>query len=312
MSDVDPPDAMRDLKEARAAGQEATTTLMAGRVRWAVLGGAVFAGSVVAKLVEPESSYLISVVLVPVAAIAFVLSFSPRWGWLTGRRARLRGRAGMKVRALSFVTMLGALVLFLVVDKAGQSLLDESYPVVAGAAVGLVLALAGRTLEVPAGDMFGTILQVVLAPVLAGLVLRTFADRWITPVLPVLPLVSVGGIVLVVAGIVGANAEEVMATGALVAFAVVLHNGFGLLLGYLVGRIGGLPEAGRRAISVEVGMQNSGLAAALATTYFSPLAALPGALFSVWHNVSGALAASFWARRAPEGEGSAPAEQVWE
>src|SRR5690625_2856695 len=143
MSDVDPPDAMRDLKEARAAGQEATTTLMAGRVRWAVLGGAVFAGSVVAKLVEPESSYLISVVLVPVAAIASVLSFSPRWGWLTGRRARLRGRAGMKVRALSFVTMLGALVLFLVVDKAGQSLLDESYPVVAGAAVGLVLALAG-------------------------------------------------------------------------------------------------------------------------------------------------------------------------
>ncbi|WP_017610483.1 bile acid:sodium symporter family protein [Nocardiopsis xinjiangensis] len=173
----------------------------------------------------------------------------------------------------------------------------------------LVLALAGRTLEVPAGDMFGSILQVVLAPVLAGLALRTFADRWITPVLPVLPLVSVGGIVLVVAGIVGANAEDVMATGALVALAVVLHNGIGFALGYLVGRIGGLSEAGRRAISVEVGMQNSGLAAALATTYFSPLAALPGALFSVWHNVSGALVASFWARRAPGGEDAVPAEQ---
>lgn len=176
----------------------------------------------------------------------------------------------------------------------------------------LVLALAGRTLEVPTGDMFGTILKVVLVPVLAGLALRTFADRWITPVLPVLPLVSAGGIVLVVAGIVGANAEDVMATGALVALAIVLHNGLGLLLGYLIGRIGGLSETGRRAISVEVGMQNSGLAAALATTYFSPLAALPGALFSVWHNVSGSLVASFWARRAPEGKDSAPAEQAWD
>ncbi|WP_017574805.1 bile acid:sodium symporter family protein [Nocardiopsis kunsanensis] len=176
----------------------------------------------------------------------------------------------------------------------------------------LVLALAGRTLEVPAGEMFGAILQVVLVPVLAGLALRTFADRWITPVLPVLPLVSVGGIVLVVAGIVGANAGDVRETGGLVALAVVLHNGLGFLLGYLVGRFGGLSEAGRRATSVEVGMQNSGLAAALATTYFSPLAALPGALFSVWHNVSGALMASFWARRAPEGEDSAPAEQAQE
>ncbi|WP_017613343.1 bile acid:sodium symporter family protein [Nocardiopsis salina] len=169
----------------------------------------------------------------------------------------------------------------------------------------VVLALAGRTLEVPAGEMFGTILGVVLVPVLAGLALRTFADRWISPVLPVLPLVSVVGIMLVVVGVVGANADDIVATGALVALAVVLHNAFGLALGYFIGRLGGLPEPGRRALGVEVGMQNSGLAAALATTHFSPLAALPGALFSVWHNVSGALLATYWSRRAPdEAEGA--------
>lgn len=170
----------------------------------------------------------------------------------------------------------------------------------------LVLALAGRTLEVPAGEMFGTILGVVLVPVLAGLALRTFADRLVTPILPVLPLVSVVGIMLVVVGVVGANADDIVSTGALVALAVVLHNAAGLILGYIVGRLGGLPEPGRRAISVEVGMQNSGLAAALATTYFSPLAALPGALFSVWHNVSGALLATFWSRRTPDGSEDDP------
>lgn len=166
----------------------------------------------------------------------------------------------------------------------------------------LVLGLAGSTLPVAAGDLFLSILQIVLGPVLAGLLLRMAAPNLVERLLPAMPLVSVTGIVVVVAGIVGANASAVLGTGLLVALAVVLHNGLGLGLGYLVGVVGRLPDSARRAVSVEVGMQNSGLAVALATAHFSPLAALPGALFSVWHNLSGSALATYWARRAPEGE----------
>ncbi|MCY9784376.1 bile acid:sodium symporter family protein [Nocardiopsis sp. EMB25] len=164
----------------------------------------------------------------------------------------------------------------------------------------IVLGLAGSTLPVDTGALFLSIVKMVLLPVLAGLLLRRFADRAVTAALPALPLVPVTGIVVVVAGVVGANADTVLGTGPLVALAVVLHNALGLGLGYLIGRIGGVPESGRRAVSVEVGMQNSGLAAALATAHFAPLAALPGALFSVWHNMSGAAVATLWARRPPQ------------
>ncbi|NYH50461.1 BASS family bile acid:Na+ symporter [Nocardiopsis arvandica] len=173
----------------------------------------------------------------------------------------------------------------------------------------LVLGLAGSTLPVPAGDLFVSILKVVLFPVVAGLLLRMAAHRFVERILPAMPLVSVTGIVVVVAGVVGANADTVLSTGLTVALAVVLHNCLGLGLGYLIGRGIKLPETARRAVGVEVGMQNSGLAAALATAHFAPLAALPGALFSVWHNMSGALIATYWARRVPEGDPVEPAPE---
>ncbi|GAA1078566.1 bile acid:sodium symporter family protein [Nocardiopsis composta] len=169
----------------------------------------------------------------------------------------------------------------------------------------LVLALAGSTLPVDAGDLLVSILQVVLVPVVAGLVVRAVASRAVDKVLPLLPLVSVGGILVVVAGVVGANADAVASTGLLLGLAVILHNSLGLGLGYLVGRVTGLPESARRAVSIEVGMQNSGLAAALATAHFAPVAALPAALFSVWHNLSGAALATFWARRPVQAEEAA-------
>ena len=86
-------------------------------------------------------------------------------------------------------------------------------------------------------------------------------------------------------------------TIATIFLAVVLHNGFGLGLGYLAGKVGRLDDRARRALAFEVGMQNSGLAATLATAHFSPLAALPSAVFSLWHNVSGAIVAAWLARR---------------
>ncbi len=114
-----------------------------------------------------------------------------------------------------------------------------------------------------------------------------------------LPFVSVFAIAAVVAVIVGLNAPRLATAGPRVLAAVVLHNAAGLGAGYLLARLARADEASARTIAIEVGMQNSGLAVALALKLFSPAAALPGAIFSVWHNVSGALLAAFWSRRPP-------------
>lgn len=95
---------------------------------------------------------------------------------------------------------------------------------------------------------------------------------------------------------VGASKGAIAQSGLLIFAVVVLHNGLGYLIGYLAARAGGLNMAKRKAIAIEVGMQNSGLGAALATAYFSPLPAVPSAIFSVWHNISGALFANWMAR----------------
>jgi bile acid:Na+ symporter, BASS family len=164
----------------------------------------------------------------------------------------------------------------------------------------LVLLLAGQFLPVDAGDLVVSIVQIVLVPVLVGLVLRRLAPRAIERALPGLPLVSVSAITVVVMAVVAGSADALRDVALLLIVGVMLHNAAGLALGYGVAAVCRVPESSRRAISVEVGMQNSGLAAALATAHFTPVAALPSALFSVWHNVSGAALASFWARRAPE------------
>lgn len=161
----------------------------------------------------------------------------------------------------------------------------------------LVLWLAGEFLPVDAGGLFVSIIQIVLVPVVVGLLLRRFAARVVEKVLDALPLVSVVGIALVVMAVVAGSADALLEVGALVVLAVVLHNGLGLVLGYGLAKLGRLPATGRRAVSIEVGMQNSGLAAALATAHFNPVAALPAAVFSVWHNISGSLLAGYWSRR---------------
>ena len=161
----------------------------------------------------------------------------------------------------------------------------------------LVLVLAGEFLAVDPGALFISILKIVLAPVLAGLLMRMLLPRLVEKFLDVLPLVSVASITVVVMAVVAASSSTLLSVGILVVVAVVLHNSLGYTLGYLIGRIFKLPIASRRAISIEVGMQNSGLAAALAVAHFNPVAALPAAIFSVWHNVSGSLLASYWSRK---------------
>ena len=161
----------------------------------------------------------------------------------------------------------------------------------------LVLLLVGESLPVDAGALFVSIVQIVLVPVVLGLVLRMIVPRLVERFLDVLPLLSVAGITVVVAAVIAASASTLLSIGVLVIVAVILHNSLGLTLGYYIGRLFGLPVASRRALSFEVGMQNSGLAAALAVAHFNPVAALPAAIFSVWHNVSGSVLASYWARK---------------
>jgi BASS family bile acid:Na+ symporter len=107
---------------------------------------------------------------------------------------------------------------------------------------------------------------------------------------------------VIVAVVVAGSADAIKSAAALVVVAVVLHNGLGLALGYGAGKLGRLGKPASRAMAFEVGMQNSGLAASLATAHFSPLAALPAAVFSVWHNVSGALVAAWMSYRARAAE----------
>ncbi|RFC62327.1 bile acid:sodium symporter family protein [Fulvimarina endophytica] len=160
----------------------------------------------------------------------------------------------------------------------------------------LVYLLASQYLPVDAGAMFVSILQIVLVPVVLGILCQRFFSGAVKAAVTILPLVSVTGIVLIVAAVVAVNQERIATSGAAILLIVALHNGIGLVLGYLAARAFSVPTRKAKTISLEVGLQNSGLGAALATAHFSPLAAVPSAIFSVWHNISGAIAANIFAR----------------
>ncbi len=161
----------------------------------------------------------------------------------------------------------------------------------------LTLWLAGQHMPVSGSAMALSILKMVLLPVGLGILLRLAAPRFVTALLPALPWISVIAISLIVANVVFVSRDKIAQAGLLVFAAVVIHNTLGYLLGYLTGKATRQPEAVSRTMAIEVGMQNSGLAATLAAAHLSPLAALPGAVFSVWHNLSGAVVALL-ARRA--------------
>lgn len=169
----------------------------------------------------------------------------------------------------------------------------------------LTLWLAGQYMPVSAGAMAWSIVKVVLIPVVAGLVVRVLLKQAVEAILPVLPWISVVAIATIVAIVVSGSKDSIAKAGLIVFIAVVLHNAGGYLLGYLSGRVMGYEAPVRRTMSVEVGMQNSGLAASLAAQYMTPLAALPAAVFSVWHNLSGAILAALCRRADAQTRGNA-------
>ena len=172
----------------------------------------------------------------------------------------------------------------------------------------LVLLLAGQAVDVSYVSMLMSIVQVVLVPIALGFIINAVASKVAQTCSKVLPLVSVIAISLIIMAVVSANAAKLMTVGWLIIVVVMLHNVCGYALGYGVGRALGLSKAQMRTLSIEVGMQNSGLATSLATMHFAsmPLAAVPGAVFSVWHNISGAIYANILARTASDTKEEAP------
>lgn len=163
----------------------------------------------------------------------------------------------------------------------------------------LTWALAGKSVNVNVVGMLLSILWVVILPIVIGLIAKWIWPKFTEKATDYLPAISSIAISLIVAIIIGANAGKLLAGGLMIVLVVVLHNLCGLSCGYLIGRLLKLSEPKKRAISIEVGMQNSGLASSLATIHFAayPLATIPGALFSVWHNISGAMVARIFTKR---------------
>lgn len=158
--------------------------------------------------------------------------------------------------------------------------------------------LLRTSVTVDVTSMFVSIIKVVIVPILLGFVINKFFGKFVSKALDILPVVSVVAITLIVAAVVSHNSSKILETGFVVFAVVILHNVLGYAFGYLLGRILKLPLSKKKALSVEIGMQNSGLATSLAGSAFPDLAmaTVPGAIFSVWHNISGAILANIFRR----------------
>ncbi|MBQ8068784.1 MAG: bile acid:sodium symporter family protein [Solobacterium sp.] len=155
------------------------------------------------------------------------------------------------------------------------------------------------TVSVNALAMFLSIIQVVIVPIGLGLLINRLFGTYTQKIKDSLPVVSVTAICLIVAAVVSHNSAKILSTGAVIFAVVILHNLLGYLCGYLIGILFEMDLPRRKAVAIEVGMQNSGLATTLAGSAFPNLAmaTVPGAVFSVWHNISGAMLAGWFNRR---------------
>jgi BASS family bile acid:Na+ symporter len=238
---------------------------------------------------------------VVVAGVAMQFLLMPLIAWLTARLLGLPPALAAGVvlvgacpggTASNVMTFLarGDVALSVTLTTVGTVLSVVATPM-------LTWAYIGRSVDVPVFDMLVGILWIVLIPVAVGTFLNTRFGSRLDRVRPLFPLVSMLAIVVIIAIIVGLTAGRLPEVGASVLAAVALHNAGGLAFGYGFGRLLGFTPRERRTLAIEVGMQNSGLGVALANQYFSPLATLPGAVFSIWHNLSGSALAAWWARR---------------
>ena len=154
------------------------------------------------------------------------------------------------------------------------------------------------TVEANIWSMFFGIINVILVPIILGIIFNKFFSNFTKKIIKILPGVSVIAISFVVASVVSHNSKMILSAGNLILLVVILHNVLGCTFGFFIGRLLKLNNAKIKAFSIEIGMQNSGLASSLANTAFplTPEAAVPGAIFSVWHNISGSILAAVYRR----------------
>ncbi len=160
----------------------------------------------------------------------------------------------------------------------------------------IVYMLLGHSLHIPFLEIMYNIFMIILLPVAVGVLLRRGLERHKDVLLSVLPSVSIVAIAFTIAIVIALDRDLVLAFPAVILLVVILHNLSGMAAGYGIGLLFGFSVQDRRTMAIEVGMQNSGLGVALAAQFFSAQAALPSALFSLWHNMSGIVCASWWRR----------------
>lgn len=153
------------------------------------------------------------------------------------------------------------------------------------------------SIAVPVVNMLKEILLIVALPIAIGVGINYFIPQQVKKIVPSLPLITMCVIILVLATVVSLSSDKIGIETAIVVFGVILHNGLGLIGGYWGGRLFGFDKSICRTLALEVGMQNSGLAAVLGTNFFGPMAAIPGAIFSLWHNISGSFLAGYWSTK---------------
>ena len=161
----------------------------------------------------------------------------------------------------------------------------------------VTLLYVDQSVAVEVAKMMKSLFFIVILPVFSGVLINTYLNSCINQLKPFLPAVSSLFIIFIIGVIVAKNNSKLLELGLLLFCAVALHNLLGLIAGYLIPKMLGYDKVTCKTLSIEVGMQNSGLAVVLANQYFSVVAALPGALFSIWHNVTGSILAAFWAKK---------------
>ena len=164
----------------------------------------------------------------------------------------------------------------------------------------LTAFLAGKMVPVDAWALLKSTFTVVILPVISGAFINQFFRKQAEKVSSVFPLVSVVFIILIVGFILAVKRDSILENWRVILTSAVLLHAGGFILGYFLARILGLPEDARRTVSIEVGMQNSGLGAKLASTHFAPMVAVPSAVSAVVHCIFGSILAAYWRSKAVE------------
>jgi BASS family bile acid:Na+ symporter len=179
----------------------------------------------------------------------------------------------------------------------GVSIASVSTLIAPLATPAIISLLANKWMVINTQSLFLDIIKVVIVPILLGVIVKALFKKQAEASTKALPLVSTIAIVMIVAIVVALNKGKILETGPIIFAVVILHNLAGYALGYLFAKLFGMNLAKRKAVTLETGMQNSGLGAALAAAHFNPIAAVPSAIFSVWHNISGSILATWFSKK---------------